>query len=110
MISLKKLFIFFIVTTLIFSAIWYCRLPDINTCTKDDLVEIYMIGNKKADVIIDNRPYADFNELDKLPLIGEKTIKRLKWNTKIIPVEKNKYLTKSKNHSIFDYRKFENSL
>lgn len=55
---------------------------NINTATKEDLLKIKFIGDKKADAIIEYRKEnGDFNtveELKKVPGIGEKIYQKIK--------------------------------
>jgi len=68
---------------LIIASIWYCRIPDINTCSITDLLNIQGIGEVRASLIISNRPYRNYDEIERLEKIGEKTVEKLKKNTKI---------------------------
>lgn len=82
--TLKKYIGYLVLISIIIIGIWHCRLPDINTCSIDELTKIYMVGEKRAEIIISNRPYTNYNELYKYKEIGDKTIKRLILNTKIV--------------------------
>lgn len=84
---IKKILGWVVLGSLIFGGIYYCRLPDINTCSYNELISIKGIGEVKAMEIIQNRPYNSFNDLKKLKNIGEKTLKNLKKNSKIKQVE-----------------------
>jgi hypothetical protein len=51
---------------------------DINTATKDQLMQIPRIGDKRSDKIIANRPYASVDELKSKGVLGEKTLEKVR--------------------------------
>ncbi len=51
---------------------------DINSATAEELTTLPGIGPSKAVAIIDNRPYASVDDLERVPGIGIKTIDRLR--------------------------------
>lgn len=79
----NKIYLILIALILAF-AIYYCRLPDINSCDISELIEIKGIGYARAKIIVENRPYKNYLQLEKLNKIGKSTIKNLKRNTKIL--------------------------
>jgi DNA uptake protein ComE-like DNA-binding protein len=44
----------------------------INKCSAGELLKIVHIGKKRAQKIIENRPFRDVYELSKIPGIGKK--------------------------------------
>ena len=92
----KKLSYHFLIVALIFFYIWYCRLPDINSCSKYELISMASVGEEKAELIIQNRPYKSYYEILELKGIGEKTIEVLKKKTKL-------KLWKASNSTCFFY-------
>lgn len=53
---------------------------NINEASADELAEVSGIGPVLAQRIIDHRPYANLDDLTRVPGIGEKSIERLKPN------------------------------
>lgn len=51
---------------------------DINTATKDQLMQLPGIGDKRSDKIISKRPYASVDELRTKGAVGEKTLEKLR--------------------------------
>ncbi len=51
---------------------------NINTCSKEALISLPGIGETLAKRIIENRPYKDVYELDRVKGIGSETINVLK--------------------------------
>jgi len=40
---------------------------DINTASRDELAELPMIGDERAQILVQQRPFHDWNEVDDLP-------------------------------------------
>lgn len=40
---------------------------DINTASKDELAEFPMIGEQRAQILVEQRPFHDWSEIDDLP-------------------------------------------
>jgi competence protein ComEA len=51
---------------------------DINSANAEELATLPGIGPSKAAAIIENRPYASVDDLERVPGIGAKTIERLR--------------------------------
>jgi len=57
---------------------------DLNTAARDELMKIPDVGEKTANSIIEGRPYATIDELDKVAGIGQKTLEKLKDYVRIV--------------------------
>ena len=59
---------------------------DINTATKDQLMQLPGVGPKKSEKIISNRPYKSVDDLKGKGIgVGEKTLER--WRPYLKPIE-----------------------
>jgi DNA uptake protein ComE-like DNA-binding protein len=47
---------------------------NINTATKDELAALPMIGDERAETLIEQRPFYNWDELDELPGFDESLI------------------------------------
>lgn len=63
--------------------VWFMRTPDINTCNVDELMSIRGIGEKKAHMILENRPFNTYNDIERINGIGKTVVNRLRWKTKL---------------------------
>src|ERR1041384_2342099 len=79
---------------------------NINTATKDELVSVKGIGDKRAQAIIDyrtkNGPFKTVDDLEKVPGNGPGLMKQIKPNVSVsgaTTVDKNTASTTSKNAS-----------
>ena len=73
---MKKLIIFFIIlfSISLISSLCENRQIDINTASQEELEELYLVGPVKAQSIIDSRPFDSIDELIEIYGIGEKTL------------------------------------
>lgn len=81
--KLKKILFKIPLILIIITYVYYCNLPNLNYCNHNQLQNIKGIGSKKANIILQNKPYKSFKDLEKLNGIGKKTVNKLKWKTKI---------------------------
>jgi len=58
-------------------------IVDLNKASAAQLSYLPGIGEAKAKVIIDHRPYATIEDLEKVPGIGEKTFEKMKPRVKV---------------------------
>ncbi len=58
-------------------------IVDINKASVSQLSYLPGIGDAKAKIIIDHRPYTSIEELKKVPGIGEKTFEKMKPRVKV---------------------------
>ena len=58
-------------------------IVDINKASAAQLSYLPGIGDAKARLIIDHRPYAAIEDLKKVPGIGEKTFEKMKARVKV---------------------------
>ncbi|HEY7163010.1 MAG TPA: helix-hairpin-helix domain-containing protein [Candidatus Binatia bacterium] len=79
---------------------------NVNTATKDELISIKGIGEKRAQAIIDyrtkNGPFKTVDDLEKVPGIGPGLMKQIKPNVSVsgpTTIDKSASSTKSKSAS-----------
>jgi competence protein ComEA len=58
-------------------------IVNVNKASVTELSYLPGIGDAKAKIIIDHRPYATIEDLKKLPGIGEKTFEKMKPRVKV---------------------------
>jgi len=52
-------------------------ITDVNTASREDLIDLVGIGNEIADAIIRARPFESIDDLISIPGIGQATLERL---------------------------------
>ncbi|MBD3830929.1 MAG: helix-hairpin-helix domain-containing protein [Arcobacter sp.] len=72
--NLKYVFTVLIFTNVIFAM----SLNEINRASKDELMEIKGIGDAKAELLIKNRPFSNFSQVDKLKGFGVSLMNNIK--------------------------------
>ena len=78
---MKRLFSFiliFFISLSTISALCEDGQIDINTASAEELDELYLVGEVKAQAIIDARPFSSIDELLDIYGIGEKTVEGIK--------------------------------
>ena len=74
---MKRLFVFiviFLISVSVISALCEEGQIDINTASKGKLEDLYLIGPVKAESILNSRPFDSVDELVEIYGIGEKTL------------------------------------
>jgi len=74
--SIIALFLIILLVSTFIAFIDQSHKIDVNHCTYEELTELYGVGEIRANLIIDNRPYQDKDQL--LDLIGEQLYNNIK--------------------------------
>jgi len=74
--SIIALFLIILLVSTFIAFIDQSHKIDVNHCTYEELTELYGVGEIRANLIIDNRPYHDKDQL--LDLIGEQLYNNIK--------------------------------
>jgi competence protein ComEA len=77
--SIKRLIVVAIMTLGMLNAM---SLGELNKASKDDLISIKGIGDKKAKSIIKDRPYKSFDDLLKVKGVGPALVENIKKDVK----------------------------